>query len=479
MKFTQEDTRNIKTFGDLLSTGYRYRSVKEEMAANLADKLSRKENVFPEIHGYEDTVLPQIYHAILAGHNIVLLGEKGQAKTKIMRSFVELLDEYFPVIEGTPIPESPFRPITKKGKTILDTYKEKTPIRWLHRSERYGEKLAPGSRISDIIGDVDPAKIIEGTSLANEEAIHFGLLPRMNHGIFAINELPDLDYLVQVAMFNILEEEDIQIRGFPVRLPLDVVICFTANPSEYTRSGKIITQLKDRIGAEIRTHYPKSRETGLKITKQEVRIPAIPPEVVVPKFIEEIIEEITIQARRHPLINQKSGVSARLSIANYETVVASARKRALLLNQPFGYARMTDLGNIFSSSLGKIELDPYRDEAVTEYQVISKLIDIATKEVFEEYFPEKKYHNEFDAITKQVFEASVIEISDHMPSAEYRKFLNILPGIFDLLKDQNWLHDEELMAAGIEFILEGLTVKEKISRRKLGEIISFKSVDLY
>jgi len=473
------DLINIKTLGELKESGYQYKNIKEEMASNLAEKLYKSEPVFPQIHGYEDTVLPQLYHAILAGHNIVLLGEKGQAKTKIMRSLIFLLDEYFPIIDGSPIPENPFRPITKKGKEILVEKKDKTPIRWLFREERYGEKLAPGSRIADIIGDLDPSKVIEGSSMGSEDALHYGLLPRMNHGIFAINELPDLDYLVQVAMFNILEEEDIQIRGLPIRLPLDVFICFTANPSEYTRSGKIITQLKDRIGAEIRTHYPKSREIGLKITKQEIQIPKIKPEVIVPKFIEEIIEEITIQARRHPMVNQKSGVSARLSIANYETVVASARRRALQLKQSVAYARMTDLGNIFSSSLGKIELDPYRDEAITEYQIILKLIDLAIKEIFEEYFPEKKYHHELENITKQIYEANIIEISDSMPSSEYKKFLKIVPGFFDLLKDYQWDKNEDLLACGIEFILEGLTTKEKISRRRLGEIISFKSVDLY
>ncbi len=473
------DFQNIKTFGELIESSYRYKSIRQEMAQNLADMLNENQPIFPKIHGYEDTVLPQLYHAILAGHNIVLLGEKGQAKTRIMRSLVELLDEYFPVIEGTPIPESPFRPITAFTKRILEEKKEKTPIRWLRKEERYGEKLSPGCRIADIIGDIDPSKIIEGKSLGNEEALHYGLLPRMNHGIFALNELPDLDYLVQVAMFNILEEEDIQIRGIPIRLPLDVFICFTANPAEYTRSGKIITQLKDRIGAEIRTHYPKSREVGLAIMKQEVTLLDLKPPVIVPKFIEEILEEITIQARRHPYVNQKSGVSARLTVSNYETVVASARRRALIFKEKEGRVRMTDLGNIFSSSLGKIELDPYRDEIITEYQVISKLIEMATKEVFEEYFPEKKYYREFDSITKQIYEAKVLEISDSFPVSHYREILKIVPSFYDLLKDYNWDENDIDLASGIEFILEGLTTKEKISRRKLGEIVSFKSVDLY
>ncbi len=479
MNWTQTIVEQIKTLADLKQANYTYRSIKQEMAENLATKLKNQEKVFPEIHGYDDTVLPQLYHAILSGHNMVFLGEKGQAKTKIIRSLIHLLDEYFPIIDGTPIPESPFKPITKVAKRILEEKGDKTPIRWLHKQERYGEKLAPGSRISDIIGDLDPSKIIEGTSLGAEESLHYGLLPRVNHGIFAINELPDLDYLVQVALFNILEEEDIQIRGLPIRFPLDVCICFTANPSEYTRSGKIITQLKDRIGAEIRTHYPKSREVGIKIIKQEIKIPNIKPEVVVPNFLEEIIEEITIQARRHPLINQKSGVSARLSIANYETLVASARRRALMLNQEKGFARMTDLSNLFSSSLGKIELDPYRDEAITEYQVITKLIDLSIKEVFEEYFPEKKFKLEIESLTKQIYEANTIEISDFMPSSEYSYLLKKLPSLFDFAKEYQWIENIDLLASGIEFVLEGLVAKEKISRRRLGEVISFKSVDLY
>lgn len=479
MDWNQTTVEQIKTFADLKHANYFYRNIKQEMAENLANKLRNREKVFPEIHGYEDTVLPQLFHAILSGHNMVFLGEKGQAKTKIIRSLVELLDEYFPIIDDTPIPESPYRPITKLAKKILEDKRDKTPIRWLHKKERYGEKLAPGSRISDIIGDLDPSKVIEGKSLGTEESLHYGLLPRVNHGIFAVNELPDLDYLVQVALFNILEEEDIQIRGLPIRFPLDVCICFTANPAEYTRSGKIITQLKDRIGAEIRTHYPKSREVGIKIIKQEIRIPNIKPEVEVPKFLEEIIEEITIQARRHPLINQKSGVSARLSIANYETLVASARRRALLLNQERGFARMTDLSNLFSSSLGKIELDPYRDEAVTEYQVIMKLIDLSIKEIFEEYFPEKKFKMEIENLTKQVYEANTIEISDFMPSSEYSNLLKKLPSLFDFVKEYHWTENIDLLASGIEFVLEGLVSKEKISRRRLGEVISFKSVDLY
>jgi len=467
-----------RTFGELKAGGYRYRSVKDELAENLAALLRGKERVFPDIHGYDDTVIPQLIHALLAGHNIAILGEKGQAKSRIMRSLVSLLDDFYPVLDGTDIPESPFRPVTSKGKRLLEAGDD-APIRWIPRDERYGERLAPGSRIADIIGDLDPSRILEGESLSSEEALHYGLLPRMNHGIFAINELPDLDYLVQVAMFNVLEEDDVQIRGLPIRIPLDVFVCFTANPADYTRSGKIITQLKDRIGAEIRTHYPKHRSVGLAITRQEVHLPAIKPDIIVPEFVEEILEEITVQARSNHLVNQKSGVSARLSISNYETAVASARRRALMLGENTGVVRMTDFGNLFASSSGKIELDPYRDEAVTEFQVINKIIDAAIQEVFTELFPEQKYDSSFAQIAKQVFEAGTIEISDAMPVDGYRSLLEAVPALFDLLGDQGWQNDDLLLAPGIEFLLEGLTVTQKLSRRKLGEMVSFKSIDIY
>ncbi len=469
----------IGTLGALKAAGYRHRSVKQELAENLVARLRAREPVFPRIHGYDDTVLPQLIHAVLAGQNIAILGEKGQAKTRLMRSLAGLLDEALPVIEGTEIPESPMHPITARGRALVREAGDDLPLRWLHREERYGERLAPGSRIADIIGDVDPARVISGSSLSDEDVLHYGLLPRMNLGIFAINELPDLDYLVQVAMFNVLEEADIQIRGMPVRIPLDVFVCFTANPADYSRSGKIITQLKDRIGAEIRTHYPRSRKVGLEITRQEVFRPELEPPIVVPELIEEIIEEITVQARSNPLVNQKSGVSARLSIANYETCVASARRRALLLGEGHGVARLTDLGNLFASSSGKIELDPYRDEAVTEYQVITKLIDNAIREVFQEYFPPARHESSLEAITRQIYQQNQVEISDSMPLAAYRDLLKVVPAFFDLIQERGWHQDDGEFAVGVEFILEGLAVTQRLSRRRLGDIVSFKSVDVY
>jgi len=474
----QRMAMNARTMGELKASGYKYRPVRSEMAENLAKKISSKEPIFPHIHGYEDTVVPQLIHAILSGHNIAILGEKGQAKSRIMRSLTTLLDEHFPILAHTEIPESPFHPITNRGKKAAAAGDE-AEIRWISREERYGERLAPGSRIADIIGDLDPSRVIGGESMGSEEALHFGLLPRMNHGIFAINELPDLDYLVQVALFNILEEADIQIRGLPIRIPLDVFVCFTANPADYSRSGKIITQLKDRIGEEIRTHYTKTRSTGLAITRQEVESLIHSPRVTVPDFIEQIVEEITIQARLSPVVNQKSGVSARLSIANYETAVASARRRALLLGEDPGSVRLTDLGNLFASSSGKIELDPYRDEAVTEFQVIQKIIDEAIREIFMEYFPLKKYETSMDSVAKEIFQAKGLEISDGMAAQTYRDILKRVPSLFDFVKDRGWDKDDQMLACGVEFVLEGLAVNQKLSRRKLGEMISFKSVDVY
>jgi magnesium chelatase subunit I len=470
---------NIRTIRELIESGYKERSVKVEMAENLCSKISKKEDLFPGIYGYEETVVPQLVHAILSGHNIVLLGEKGQAKSRIMRSLVHLLDEEIPILEGTEIPESPFHPITDKGKKIIHNFGENAPIRWMKRDERYGERLAPGAKIGDIIGDLDPSKIINGAPLSSEGAVFFGLLPRMNRGIFAVNELPDLDYLVQVSLFNILEESDVQIRGIPMRYPLDLVVCFTANPDDYNRSGKIISQLKDRIGSEIRTHYPKTRKIGLDISKNEIRLPIHTPKVIIPSFIEEIIEEMTIQARSSHLINQKSGVSARLSIANFEIAISSARVRALKTNESMGVVRMTDLGNLFSSSSGKMELDPYRDETVSEYQVLLKILDSAVRVVFEEYYPLSKHKDSIEEIAKQINGLNRLEISDYMPLNYYKDIVAKVPAIWDLLHEKGYDVDESIFISAVEFILEGLTVNQKLSRRRVGEISTFKSIELY
>ncbi len=317
---------------------------------------------------------------------MVFLGEKGQAKSRLMRSLTQFLDEEIPIVKGCEIHDHPYHPICAACRKKLAEKGNALEIEWIGREARYGERLSPGTKIADLIGDLDPAKVAAGNPLASEEAIHFGLIPRMNRGIFAVNELPDLEYLVQVALFNILEERDIQVRGYPIRFDLDLLLMFTANPEEYTRAGKIITQLKDRIGAEIRTHYPLTRKMGIKIMEQEAHLPQDDEvKLVVPDFMTEIIEQITLEARKSPYVNQKSGVSARLSIANFETMVANARRRAYVLGEKEAVPRMADLAYLYTSTSGKIELDPFREETVTEFQVFAKLMDKAVAQVFKEH----------------------------------------------------------------------------------------------
>jgi magnesium chelatase subunit I len=372
------------TLGELKASGWQSRTVRQEMEHNLVRKLQAGERLFPGIFGFEDTVLPQLENAILAGHDFILLGEKGQAKSRILRSMANFLDDEVPVLAGCEINDNPYSPICKRCRDLVANMGDSVPVAWWPRELRYGERLAPGSRIGDLIGDLDPAKVAGGSVLSSEDALHFGLIPRMHRGLFAINELPDLEYLVQVALFNILEERDIQIRGYPIRFDLDVRLMFTANPEEYSRSGKIISQLKDRIGAEIRTHYPMTREGGIAIIEQEAHIQKDGVPVHVPQFMKQIIEQITMEARKSPYINQKSGVSARLSISNYETMIANSRRRALILNEGLAVPRISDLNYLYTSSFGKIELDPFREETVTEFQVVTRIFERAVKLVFDE-----------------------------------------------------------------------------------------------
>jgi len=468
-----------KTLGELKKTGYKYIPIREEIRNNVIQKLKNKEQLFPGIHGYEESVEPQIIHSLLSGHHTVFLGEKGQAKSRIMRSITSFLDEYIPVIDGTDVYEDPFACFSIQAKKMVESMKDELPIRWLHRSERYGERLSAGLKISDLIGDIDPSKIISGSPLNSEGALHFGIIPRTNRGIFAINELPDLDYLVQVALFNIMEEGDIQIRGFPFQFPLDVLILFSANPGDYSRSGKIIPQLKDRMGSEIRTHYPLDRKTSLTITRQEAFLPESEIPLVFPSFMEDINEELTRQARSSRFINQRSGVSARFSVANFETLAASAMRRALLLNEKKAVVRPTDMGNIFSSALGKIELDPYRDEAVTEYHVLSGLIEQAFSVCFSEKFNSAQIESKIDGIAREIESCRSVEASDMMPSPEYRLILKNVPGLFDLISSLIDIHDDHEVASAVEFILESLVALKKISRKKSGKLNQFRSVDRY
>src|SRR6516225_6587844 len=374
---------------ELRDSGWSSRTVKQEIRANFLRMLRQGDELFPGILGYDNTVIPEINLALIAGHDMLFLGEKGQAKSRLMRSLVRFLDEAVPYLDlpGSPVHEDPYRPITRAGRQMVAELPEnKVPIAWWPRARRYAERLAPGTKFADIIGEIDPAKLAGGTSMSAEEALHFGLIPRMHRGIFAMNEIPELDELVQVGLFNILEERDVQIRGYPVQFDIDVLILFSANPATYNRSGKVIPQLKDRIGAVIHTHYPRERSTGIEIMEQEAGIEldgAFP--VQVPYFMREIIEQISICARKSKSVDHQSGVSARFSIANYRTMIASARQRGVRLGERPAVPRISDLGHLYSSSLGKIELDLMGSHQMSERQVLDSILAEAIRIVFEEY----------------------------------------------------------------------------------------------
>jgi magnesium chelatase subunit I len=453
-----------KTLSELIASGWRSRSVKEEMRENFLRSLESSEELYPGIIGYQDTVLPELNIALLAGHDLLFLGEKGQAKSRLMRTLVRFLDEYVPYLDipEVPVHEDPLRPITQQAKEFLKTHSpEETPIAWWHRQDRYVERLAPGTKFADIIGEIDPSKLTGGVSMSSESALHFGLIPRMHRGIFAMNELPELDELVQVGLFNILEERDVQIRGYPVRFDLDIFILFSANPSTYNRSGKVIPQLKDRIGSLIQTHYPKDREQGIEILLQEVgtdlggKYP-----VQIPYFMMEIIEEITSQARASKYVDQASGVSARFSLANFRTMIASARHRAVILKEPLAVPRISDLGHLATSSLGKLELDLMGSHQMSERKVLDALVASAIKVVFEKYVQEYGL-----AQISEIFSKGVrIEVGDLLPSEAYAERLKHVPPVWDTAFEVNASEHPAIRASCVEFVLSGLYAMDKISR---------------
>jgi magnesium chelatase subunit I len=453
-----------KTLSELIASGWRSRSVKEEMRENFLRSLESSEELYPGIIGYQDTVLPELNIALLAGHDLLFLGEKGQAKSRLMRTLVRFLDEYVPYLDipEVPVHEDPVRPITQQAKEFLKTHSpEETPIAWWHRQDRYVERLAPGTKFADIIGEIDPSKLTGGVSMSSESALHFGLIPRMHRGIFAMNELPELDELVQVGLFNILEERDVQIRGYPVRFDLDIFILFSANPSTYNRSGKVIPQLKDRIGSLIQTHYPKDREQGIEILLQEAgtdlggQYP-----VQIPYFMMEIIEEITSQARASKYVDQASGVSARFSLANFRTMIASARHRAVILKEPLAVPRISDLGHLATSSLGKLELDLMGSHQMSERKVLDALIASAIKVVFEKYVQEYGL-----AQISEIFSKGVrIEVGDLLPSEAYAERLKHVPPVWDTAFEVNASEHPAIRASCVEFVLSGLYAMDKISR---------------
>jgi magnesium chelatase subunit I len=452
------------TLKQLREAGWQPKSVKQELRDNFLAALKADETLFPGIVGYDDTVIPEISIAVLAGHDMLFLGEKGQAKSRLMRSLVRFLDEFVPYLDipGSPVHEDPFHPITRAGKELVaNTPPDKIPIAWWPRSERYAERLAPGTKFADVIGEIDPAKLAAGTSMAAEDALHFGLIPRMHRGIFAMNEIPELDELIQVGLFNILEERDVQIRGYPIQFDLDVLILFSANPTTYNRSGKVIPQLKDRIGSLIQTHYPLERATGIEIMEQEAAVEAddrFP--VVVPYFMKEIIEQISISARKSKYVDHASGVSARFSIANYRTMVASARHRAVRLGERPAVPRISDLGHLPTSSLGKLELDLMGSHQMSERQVLDSIVADAIRVVFEEYV---EAHG-LDEIAEVFGKGVKIEVGDMLPSAEYAKRLKRVPRAWEKAFEVNAGDSDAMRASCAEFILAGLYAADLISR---------------
>jgi magnesium chelatase subunit I len=449
---------------ELRASGWQSKSVKQEIHDNFLRLLASGDELFPGIVGYDNTVIPEINIALLAKHDMLFLGEKGQAKSRLMRLLVRFLDEAIPYIDipAAPLHDDPLNPITTACRRfVADNPEEKIPISWWRREDRYAERLAPGTKFADIIGEIDPAKLAGGASMSAEEALHFGLIPRMHRGIFAINELPELDELVQVGLFNILEERDVQIRGYPVRFDIDVLILFSANPATYNRSGKVIPQLKDRIGSVIHTHYPKERDLGIAIMEQEsaVSLDGDFP-VVIPYFMKQIIEEITVAARRSKFIDHNSGVSARFSIANYRTMIASARQRAIRLGEKPAVPRISDLGHIYASSLGKLELDLMGSHQMSERQVLDAVIAEAIKNVFEEYVDK----HGLDEVSKIFSEGVKIEVGDMLPSSHYAERLQRVPPAWEKAFEVNAAVDPAVRASCVEFVLAGLYATDQISR---------------
>ncbi|HEV3236655.1 MAG TPA: magnesium chelatase [Gemmataceae bacterium] len=449
---------------DLRASGWVSKTVKEEIRNNFLRMLQSGEELFPGIIGYENTVIPEINIALIAGHDMLFLGEKGQAKSRLMRSLVRFLDEAIPYLDdpSCPVHEDPNKPISKAGKLLVASHAEEdVPIAWWPRDQRYAERLSPGTKFADIIGEIDPAKLAGGASMATEEALHFGLIPRMHRGIFAMNEIPELDELVQVGLFNILEERDVQIRGYPVQFDIDVLILFSANPATYNRSGKVIPQLKDRIGSLIQTHYPVDRTAGIEIMEQEANLDlgGVYP-VLVPPFMKEIVEQVSRCARKSKYVDHSSGVSARFSIANYRTMVASARQRAVRLGEKPAVPRISDLGHSISSSLGKLELDMMGSHQMSEKQVLESIQAEAIKTVFEEYVSKHGIQEIVDVFGKGV----KIEVGDLLPSSHYADRLKRVPKAWEKAFEVNPSENEAVRASCIEFVLAGLYANDKISR---------------
>ena len=478
------DISKIKTLGDLKKVNYKSRSIKDELRDNMIISLKNNTDPFDGIFGYDETVLPELQTSILSRHNILLLGLRGQAKTRIARMLINLLDEYIPAIEGSDLNEDPFNPITNTAKNIVKEYGDETKIKWIHRSERYTEKLAtPDVTVSDLIGDVDPIKAATlKLPYSDERVIHFGLIPRSHRSIFVINELPDLQARIQVSLFNILQESDIQIRGFKVRLPLDIQFIFTANPEDYTNRGSIVTPLKDRIDSQILTHYPKSISVSQRITEQEADISEQQnSSVVVYPLVKEIIEQIAVEARSSEYVDEKSGVSARLTISAYENIISYAERRKIINDEPKAYCRISDIVGVIPAITGKVEL-VFEGEQEGPVKVANILIGKAIKSVFEKNFPspellkKKKEQNPYTLITSWFSKNNIVDILSNASNKDYKNILTSIPGLQKIVEQYQPDADENLSLLYMEFILHGLSEYSQLSKLRLETGFQFKDM---
>jgi magnesium chelatase subunit I len=515
----------IHTLGELRASNYRIRSVKDEMRENLLAKIARRETTFPGVHGYDRTVIPAIHNAVLSKHDIILLGLRGQAKTRILRSLTSLLDERVPVIAGCEINDSPLQPACKRCRRLAAEQGDDLPIAWITREERYREKLAtPDVTVADLIGDIDPIKAAnQRLTYADEEVIHYGIIPRTNRGIFAINELPDLAPRIQVALLNILEERDLQIRGFPVRIPMDVVLVFSANPEDYTSRGNIITPLKDRIDSQILTHYPQNVTTAMQITDQEAWLDRGANAMIdVPPYVRELVESIAFVARDSELVDQSSGVSARLTIAAVELLQSNLERRAAMTGDAYVFPRLSDLAMLLPAITGKVEM-VYEGEQQGSEVVARKLIGLAVSKLFESKFPaieragvssrdarEKRYGDvdqdelddvfsgrrprkpeprqreeskpaaksepNYDSILGWFVDGNKITISDEQPFAEFFRELNRVPKLADTARKYVQPARDEELAFWMEMILEGLHQALRLAREDLDSTITFQEL---
>ncbi len=480
----------IKTFGELKRSGYETLSVKDEIRKNLTKKVAARETIFEGIVGYENTVIPSIVNSLLAKHDIILLGLRGQAKTKIARMLPDLLDDFIPIVKGSEINDNPFHPVSKFATDMISEKGDDTEIEWISRDQRYSEKLAtPDVNIADLIGDIDPIKAAnQRLHYSHEGAIHFGIIPRTNRGIFVINELPDLQPRIQVGLLNIMQEKDIQIRGFNIRIPLDVLMVFTANPEDYTNRGNIITPLKDRIDSQIITHYPKALEDGIKITETYSWTDRNPrKKVIIPYYFREIIEMTAVQARLSEFVDQKSGVSARLTISSTENLISNAERRAIMNNDDMIMPRMCDLLSIIPGITGKVEL-VFEGEQEGSIKVAKALLSKSVREIFRKYFPDpllKKKKTETGKDVKDPYSEILewfqyggkVNIKDDMTFKEYLSELRKVDGLEKFVKKYPQFYESENeLASLMEFVLDGLHQNSKIARDEVDAIVVYKDL---